>query len=250
MTASSGRPTSLEHVLEGLAPKYATTLVHALLQLEDARTRQLNRIEAGVESLLDGPYHTGRLYLEESLSASGEQRRKTALADARRSFVEAHSNYRDRPLEASWSSAHVAVIDYMTADEAANSWSRRAVTEAQTALSVEQSKVGYLQVGRLRVREEGVSEPIGVIFLIVVGIAAMMAVMLLLKFAGFSLDLATLFALVVGFAAPIAMLNTRGVGKGLAKVTGDERSERQRKTVAELQQWVTSLSELTARTGG
>lgn len=231
-------------------PKYATTVVRALLQLEDARTRQLNSIEAGVEDLLAGPYFTGRAYLEESLHGSTDERRRASARDARHAFIEAHSNYHSQPLKASYASAHVAVIDFMLGHADASRWAERAVSEASRVLSTERAKMGYIQVGKLRTSAESVSDSVGGLYFIGAGLVAMMLTVGSLKAIGLPIGLDTVVGIIAFFVAPFAVLERfKSVDKGLAKLSGDEKQQQQLQFAHELEAWVESLDTLAARTG-
>ena len=56
--------------LESLAPKYGVQVVKALIGLEDAMTRHLNRLERGISNIHETPYHQGEERLQEALAIS------------------------------------------------------------------------------------------------------------------------------------------------------------------------------------
>jgi len=83
-----------------------------ILQLEDRRTAQLNRLARAVDAGLKGPYQAGLQHLELAGKADANAESSTRhLALAEELFVVAFGNLREvDPLQSAWAAVNLAVI--------------------------------------------------------------------------------------------------------------------------------------------
>jgi hypothetical protein len=116
-------------------PVTAATL-RAVLAIEDARTRQLGRIEAKIDALMEASYRAGLQWLRDAAAAESDAERSRCLDRASDKFRDAVAVFEATDhLLCSWAASYIALIDGVSGRRAsAGRWSQRAYEEAVAAV--------------------------------------------------------------------------------------------------------------------
>lgn len=147
-------------LLGSVAARGGAAAARHILQLEDRRTTQLNRLTRAVDAGLEGPYHAGVELLKLAARPdTGDQSAARHLARAEELFVVAFGNLRDvSPLQSAWAAIHLAVICSATGRRSEGLyWARLAhdrATLAAKQVAQQLSDRADGRVGRLRMTSE------------------------------------------------------------------------------------------------
>jgi hypothetical protein len=124
--------------------------VRRILALDAEMLELLRAADAKLDALREGPYHSGREFLEAAWRADNERQRMQELDNARQRFIDARGTLRGDTMMTSLAALHVALIEHVkgrpkeaihwaaiTHDEAVQATRDRIATVVRTVVSSE-----------------------------------------------------------------------------------------------------------------